>query len=94
MHNVLNYNNAYTGDIGEWYTEFVDGNLTVASPTEQFIDIIADSKIAYAHRSRDPQSEYYGTWQTTHTSVYDIENRELYICVQEDYKHQLTYKLK
>ena len=87
MAHGLRYTNAYTGgdaEIGEWCTEFVDGNLTVESGAADFEAAIAAAKYAYQHRTRNPEEEYFGTWQSTHSVVYDIKNREMNIIVQED----------
>ena len=96
MAHDLRYTNAYTGgdaEIGEWCTEFVDGNLTVESGAEDFEAAIAASKYAYQHRTRNPEEEYFGTWQSTHSVVYDIKNREMNIIVQED-DEELKYNYK
>ena len=65
MSQELKYSKAYTGGdpegIGEWYTEFVGNGITVASNPEDFTDVLAKSKNAFEHRSRNPQSKYYGT---------------------------------
>lgn len=70
-----------------WYSEFVDGDLKVNSPITEFADIYDLAGIAYAGRSRD--TGY--TWQTVHSSIYDIESGELHICPQET-NHVLTFK--
>lgn len=51
---------------------------------KDFTEVLAKSKNAFEHRSRNPQSKYYGTWQTTHTSVYDMRNKKVNVIVQED----------
>ncbi len=82
MHNVLNYNNAYTGDIGEWYTEGVgtyEGtDFTVATSPyvyEQYIMPVMREQ--YAHRNRDTVDQT--VWHTTHSSIYDLQNKKIYI---------------
>lgn len=40
----------------------------------------------YANRSRDPKSDYFGTWQTTHMAVYDIDEMKVHIIAQENDK--------
>lgn len=42
-----------------------------------------NSEIIYANRSRDPSSDYYGTWQSTHSVVYDLEEKVVYLATQE-----------
>lgn len=87
----LKYTNSYNGGLletGEWYTEFVGiNNLTVESAPELFEETIDAAKNLYNNRSRNKDSEIgYGTWQTTHMSVYDIQNKNLVLIVQEDNK--------
>lgn len=81
----LNYTNSYKLETTPfWYTEFTGdfetwGDLTVTSPIEDFDGIIAYSINEYQNRSRDNKS----TWHSVHTSVYDMENKILYIIPQE-----------
>ena len=92
--NQLTYTNSYNPEYENfWYTEFVgvDG-LNVTSPTYQFFSVIQSEAEKFNNRSRNPESEYYGTWQTTHSSVYDIENRKLYLIVQEG-NNETTYSI-
>ena len=39
------------------------------------------------------RSEYTGIWYTTHTAVYDIENRSVRLCLQEDYERQYDFSI-
>lgn len=94
MYNELKYTKAYNGGdpagIGEWNTEFVGiDNLTVASAPAAFAPTIAASHDKFLNRSRDPSSKYYGTWQSTHTVTYDLNNKSLSIIIQED--NQILY---
>lgn len=88
----LNYTNAYNADdLSSWWkTEFVapyaeEGtplpNLTVTTPVQEFVDCglvdIIENK--FRTRSRDKDD----TWQTVHTSVYDLENKEFLVLTQE-----------
>lgn len=41
----------------------------------------------------DFRYEYTGIWYTTHTAVYDIANRSLNLCVQEDYETPYNFKV-
>lgn len=80
----------YTGTYEEhesgspfWYSEFVGnwekyGDLTKDSPPEDFERIISDYREIFAKRKRDGK-----TWQTVHTSVYNIEKRKLIMSPQE-----------
>ena len=56
------YNTAPVVSDPYWYTEFVGSNdLTVDSDVEDFADVVSAAGTAFSNRSRDPQSEYYGT---------------------------------
>ena len=63
-----------------WYTEFVGNGLTCASPTASFDGIIQYAGNAFIHRERSTPL----TWQTTHTAVYNIEDKSLSFTVQEN----------
>lgn len=83
MSNELKYTNTYTWD---WITEFVWDWLTVSNAyenPEMFNSIREKAKYMYEHRSRNKASKNYWTWQTTHTSVYDIVDKTLNIKNQE-----------
>lgn len=78
----VNFTHAYTNEDDIWYSEFTGGNLTITSPSEDFANILSQARAAYARRSRfNPV-----TWQTVHTSVYDVENKTLKLSVQEEEK--------
>lgn len=97
--NKLNYTNAYNTEslndldaenYGEnfWWTEFVGiDNLTSSSNLDDYKARFEDGATidyAFLNRDRDPSSDFYGTWQTTHSCIYDITNRALYLAVQEE----------
>lgn len=83
--NILKYTNAYNLMYPNfWYTEFTGINgLDVTSPASDYTTIIKDTAEKYSHRSRNKESEYFGTWQTTHSAVYDLDNYILRLLVQE-----------
>lgn len=84
------YTNAYGTNAGIWYSEFVGGDLTNSSPPEAFDEIRALAAQAYATRNRNNPL----TWQTVHTSVYDIDTQTMYLLVQEeDLSNLKAYKL-
>ena len=91
MMNLLKEVKATSAYYNNFYTEFTNKKLTIDSSLEEFQEEYKLQCEMYKNRDRDNPN---GCWISWHSSVYDIENRELYICVQEDYKHQLTYKLK
>lgn len=79
----LKYTNAYNDSIDPyWYSEFVGvRNLTVDSPVEDYEEILPIVQDAYRNRRREGAA--IKTWQTCHTSIYDIENKCLYLSAQE-----------
>lgn len=87
MRNLLNmvkYTKTYTD--GEWLSEFCGnngdyGDLTINSSSEDFDDILARSQHLYGIRKRNGV-----TWQTMHSSVYNIEKKKLYVVSQENNK--------
>lgn len=92
MTEKIKYTNGYTidDDSEYWCTEMVSntktfGDLTVDTTYDKFNGIKALTKKYFAERSREKTREKEGsTWQTVHSSVYDIKNRILYIVVQEE----------
>lgn len=78
----VHYTKAYTLTDPEevWYTEFCGDDLTVDSTPEEFADILALARRAYADRSRD--TAY--TWHSAHSVVYDLVNKVARVRVQED----------
>lgn len=83
MKNKLNYNNSYSSSIIPiWYTEFVGnysiGNYTVkTSPSLYEQNIMPIVRERFANRNRDEENQTI--WHTTHTSVYDLISKVLYI---------------
>lgn len=78
----LNYNLAYTLEENKWYTEFTGeysayGDITVASSKEDYATILEKATSLFTNRDRDMGK--YGVWHTTHTSIYDLVNKCLYI---------------
>ena len=71
-----------------WYSEFVDGDLTIYSTQEDFETI---KQKAIEHYQRHIRDGF--TWKTCHTSIYDINNRQLSVYVDEDYTHKYDFKL-
>lgn len=77
----IKYTNAYQSSTDPiWKTEFVDKehNLTVTTDISQFMDIITRAREGYPNRKRN--GVY---WQTCHSAVYDIQNKLMYLIVQE-----------
>lgn len=73
-----------------WFTEFVgERNLTCASPANLYSEVVQIAGQQYLNRSRNIGD----TWHTVHSSVYDVQNKKLYLITQED-GHELTFNLK
>lgn len=86
----LKYTNMYNESQNPfWYSEFVDGKLTIYSEDNDFTSIVNQAIDLFEHRTRDVEN----TWFTAHTSIYDIENKKLSVFVEEDYLHKYEFKL-
>ena len=81
----VSFSNAYTKELGSnfWYSEFVGGDITVDTPPDNtnFIERIEYFKDEWERKSRDAEETLL--WITTHTSVYDLENKTLKLFCQE-----------
>lgn len=74
-----------------WYSEFVGetetfGDLTVFTPHEEFDKpggIIEFADNSYRNRDRSNREQSNATWHTTHSIVYDIENKKAIFITQE-----------
>lgn len=92
----LKYTNAYDISINPfWKTEFSYnygepyGDLTVTTPLEQYEPIIEIVVQRFEERTRKIKN----TWQTVHSSIYNIEDRKLILFVQEkDIKYEFNLK--
>lgn len=91
MTNDLKYTNTYNNETYHWLSENCgnfgsgyDFTITdVVEHPEKFTPIIEYMENKFQNRSRDENSEFYGTWQSTFSSTYDIENRQLWLTSQE-----------
>lgn len=83
MLDQLRYTRAYPGATGAanpvWYTEFVGGDITCASPVSDYAGIMELAGQAYSRRNRETAL----TWQTVHSVIYDISGRSARIKIQE-----------
>lgn len=82
----LRYSKIY--DINtEWYTDFVDEKeeLTCNTSKEIYMNIVERYSRIYPMRSRTQGSAGFGFWNTNHSSIYDLSNKKLIVCSQEDY---------
>lgn len=85
----LAYTRAYRGApehaVPEWLTEFVGEYrshppLYVDTPASEYEWVMDYTQEEFARRSRDNPT----TWQTVHSSVFDILQRKFHVIVQED----------
>ena len=98
MHNLLNYNISYTGrDNNTWYTEFVGkystGNYTVKTSPELYEEhVMPIARQWFVDRNRDTTPQ--PVWHTTHTSVYDLANKRLFLfdSTEDGVEHVFDFK--
>lgn len=86
----LYYMNTYKeiGSMGApvpfWYSEYTGmGGTTIDSDPVDFAAIVAATRDVYINRSRDPEDPNFGTWQTKHSCLYDVDALKLEVCFQE-----------
>lgn len=102
------YTNAYTLE-GEdiWWTEFVgkgeykgivvDNKATNPHPeSDEMFNAVRDAFVE-AYRTRqiedyDDPSKLH-TWESVHTSIYDLQERKLLLYIREDFNNQIEYTL-
>lgn len=67
------------------------------SDNEYFSQFVYENDMAWGREVLENVDEYRydytGIWYTTHTAVYDIANRSLNLCVQEDYDKPYDFKI-
>lgn len=86
------YTNAYQNNMGgNWYSEFVGlMDLDLASPVADFETAFPYAMGAFENRSRGD-----GTWQTTHSCIYDMEAGQLFITSQQqETEYEFNIELK
>lgn len=105
MCNKLKYTNAYTRDTNPlWYTEFcadlTDTELGIDLTLEAIVNPetkpLVEAYVDYAigkFNERGERRPKHGVWETTHTSVYDIQNKTLHLWVKEQNDTEFTYTL-
>lgn len=79
---AVKFSLAYTLDNNEWFSEFVGGVIDVDTPSTDaaFIARLAEYRQKWEERSKDNPE----VWITAHSAIYDVQNREMYVTVQED----------
>ena len=83
LYYTKSYASAPTVSDPYWFTEFVGGDITVDTPSdsEEFTQRVGEYADKFTRRSRDSKDN--ATWQTVHSSVYDIKNKSLMVSTQE-----------
>ena len=88
----VKYTQAYEADTNPfWYTEYTEGNLTIANAPMDFKAATQHGFDTYKMHDRNIQPNNF--WQTWHTAVYDLANKTLRLNVQEDYTKHYDFKL-
>ena len=78
----LNYSRTYNIYMEEpWYSELSDGEVTNSSPVESYVK---RERLIENYRNRDRAKGTDSIWITSHTSVYDLASRQLYLTVGEE----------
>lgn len=83
----LRYSNTYRNL--NWFTEFVGNNMTVNSSVREYIEHLAPILDELEYKSRTDSK----LWQTVHSSLYNIPNRELELRVQENFDKCWRFKI-
>lgn len=73
-----------------WYTEFAGDTyggkkLVCNTSYKDFLPIMKAAHEMYLLRTREPTSAFFGTWNTNHSIIYDLNEREVHIATQEEY---------
>lgn len=95
MCNKIRYTKTYERSTDPfWKTEYVgkfgELDLTIHDPIEKFEYIIDQTIYFYENRTRFDE---YPTWQTVYTSIYDLEEKKVYITSQEEADDQICISL-
>lgn len=78
----LQYSRAYNIFLEDfWYSEFVGDGVTNSNKLDDYPTV---ERLINKYRGRSRSDGVDSIWITTHTSIYDIGNRALYITVQEE----------
>ena len=88
----VKYTQTYEADTKPfWYTEYTDGNLTIASAPMDFKPGIQSEIDTYKLHDRNIHPNNF--WHTWHTAVYDLAKRTLRLNIQENYAKHYDFKL-
>lgn len=97
---MLNYSNTYKNETTPfWYSEYVGvpvtegatNYLTVTSEPINFESRVSTWGQIFRNRSRLSTSSMYGTSHTTHTSLYDLNDKTITVIVQENDETRSEY---
>lgn len=85
---ALYYSNAYKEDAG-WYSEFVGGNITVNTPSddEDFQARVEEYRQAWEERDRESGD----VWHTVHSCIYDLGEKSIKVYNQEGEEEHTFY---
>lgn len=62
---------------------YFDDSKTILDDVSTLSDVIITEKSKFDHRTRHRSNEFFGSIQTVHTSMYDLNDSKLYIVGQE-----------
>ena len=87
----LKYTNAYRPEVTpRWYSEFVghyQQDVTLDTPIDDpyYQHVLGVAEAAYEAHDRDASN----FWQSSHTSVYDLDREMMWIVFEEDFTRQM-----
>lgn len=86
----VRYTKTYAPELGEpiWYSEFTGGDRTIYQDKSEYADILARAQELYAKRKRDGV-----LWHSMHTSVYNLAEKSLTVCAQEQYERTFRFNI-
>lgn len=86
---VVKYSQTYEMNTNPlWYSECYGvfpgyGDVNKDTPNEQVLPMLQKLNQRYQRRSRNPESQYYGTWHTQHSTAYNILEKCMMVKSQE-----------
>lgn len=91
--NKLIYTHTYSDAEGEdfWYSEYTGEGLTIDNPVSDYEENGRIGRIKETYRNRTRENPI--TWQSVHSSVYNLDKLTLNLVVQEDTSIEFNYKL-
>lgn len=91
----LRYTLAYQDITPKWYSEFVghyQQNVTLDTPIDDayFQHVLEVAQAAYEAHDRDASN----FWQSSHTSVYDLNAKNFTVVFEEDFSKKIPVELE